>query len=874
MDLTPLHTAGGEPYRIKKKIREDDLTETFQAEDLSIGREVLLVTVKRGAEEARCREFLLHARSLGQLHHPGILPIYDMGLLKGAYFYATRVPPAVPLGKMLRGTSSLLRLVKSRGYRLRILLSVADTIAFAHSQDVAVGRLGFDSIIVGEHGEVIVYDWSASRWMKRGRQPGEGSDPRNEIVREDLRQLALLGMNLMYYKTPEEDVTIARWDQRARYLPPELQLILDRAFLERPLPYASVEEFKQDLTKHLAGYTLDLQKGDLVMAMRGFYRRHSRPINILLGLFLCGCLALGAFFYQHAQRQEDFEQRESRRREREQQLAEAQRAHDAEQQRLAALEKELKTLDENEARSGETLSERRGHLEKLRSEVADLRKESDQRELRQEELELKTSSMDRALGSVAEERKTIQQELQESLAREHERAGTAGDSAHYELQEWWRAVAVRPEFGDDLARILKRRDEWLAEYLLASCAPRYRKAPLPDAAAAANLSANGAFAAWMGAGMLQIATVQTGKVQSVPLENKLSYVTFSRNARVLHGVAGTNRAVIVMLNEDCSVQANASFLWKPKTYGKPLPYFAPQIFCAFDGKDRLWNFEAREGGGETVEPHDWKLPLKGPILDLKSCPRRELLVVMEERNILHAIIPFSNTPPRSAMRPACDHWGFLPGSDILYFCMKNKIELVEIDGLTVVRSLEAAEDIADIAGGPSSTRLWLKGAGNRWSCCDWTHQPPLPLHSAVLPGDLLYAGREALALRAESGPSAIYDFAPPVDEELAKLGAELAAAPSPLMEKVAGRKLKMTTPEGDERVLEAREDIRDVCRPEPASPHLLLLEGEHLIAVWNIPEARRVLEIGRSPAPLKRITYNAPLKAVLSVEEGGQVRMW
>jgi serine/threonine-protein kinase len=174
-------------YRLIKKIDEDSRTRTYKAEDLVLKRRVTFVQLKRGASDRDDRQFLLQARLMGQLKHPGILPLHDMGLHDERYFYSQRVPPGMPLSKLISlhntGSKSPLR-PRSRQI-LYILSQITDAIAHLHSELVTLGRLYTDSVYVGDFGEVVIKDLSKAQKF---------SDPKSEAFTksksDDLQNLA------------------------------------------------------------------------------------------------------------------------------------------------------------------------------------------------------------------------------------------------------------------------------------------------------------------------------------------------------------------------------------------------------------------------------------------------------------------------------------------------------------------------------------------------------------------------------------------------------------------------------------------------------------------------------------------------------------
>jgi serine/threonine-protein kinase len=112
--------------------------------------------------EARER-FVQEAQITGQLEHPNIVPLYDVGQAEGVgdYFILklvrgrTLAEELVQLQKQGAAEEELLRVVG-------ILLRVCDAIAFAHSRGVIHRDLKPSNVMIGEYGQVYVMDWGVA----------------------------------------------------------------------------------------------------------------------------------------------------------------------------------------------------------------------------------------------------------------------------------------------------------------------------------------------------------------------------------------------------------------------------------------------------------------------------------------------------------------------------------------------------------------------------------------------------------------------------------------------------------------------------------------------------------------------------------------
>src|SRR4051812_3276908 len=141
-------------YSLLKKLGEGGMGIVYAARQQSIRRVVALKMLKKaGEQESFQREkFLAEAVITGDLEHPNIVPIYDLGRdEKGAIFYAMKHVKGTPWDKLI-GKNSLHE-------NLEVLMKVADAIAFAHSKDVVHRDLKPENVMIGDFGEVLVMDW-------------------------------------------------------------------------------------------------------------------------------------------------------------------------------------------------------------------------------------------------------------------------------------------------------------------------------------------------------------------------------------------------------------------------------------------------------------------------------------------------------------------------------------------------------------------------------------------------------------------------------------------------------------------------------------------------------------------------------------------
>jgi serine/threonine-protein kinase len=160
-------------YKQLAMLEEGGMGEIHLVYDRELQREVVLKVVRACLDKAGHRRFLREARLAGSLQHPGIVPIYDLGLLSDGrpYFTMRRV-----LGRTLGEVAEQVhRLSDAQGwqvaggwslYRLMdALRRVAEAVGFAHDQGVIHRDLKPANVMIGVHGQVEVVDWGLAQLL-------------------------------------------------------------------------------------------------------------------------------------------------------------------------------------------------------------------------------------------------------------------------------------------------------------------------------------------------------------------------------------------------------------------------------------------------------------------------------------------------------------------------------------------------------------------------------------------------------------------------------------------------------------------------------------------------------------------------------------
>jgi serine/threonine protein kinase len=160
-------------YELGEVLGRGGMGEVRLAKDTRIGREVAVKLIRAdSAKRARLRgRFLFEAKMQGQLEHPSIVPVYDLGVRPdGSEYFTMRRVRGRTLHEVLKALRLGDRGVAAAFTRRRLLAafqSVCLAVEFAHQRGVIHRDLKPPNVMLGEFGEVIVIDWGLAKLRER-----------------------------------------------------------------------------------------------------------------------------------------------------------------------------------------------------------------------------------------------------------------------------------------------------------------------------------------------------------------------------------------------------------------------------------------------------------------------------------------------------------------------------------------------------------------------------------------------------------------------------------------------------------------------------------------------------------------------------------
>ncbi|MBK9388130.1 MAG: serine/threonine protein kinase [Planctomycetes bacterium] len=334
--------------RLVREIARGGVGVVLEAFDPDLGRSVAVKVLREelAGNFALVQRFVEEAQIGGQLQHPGIVPVYELGL------DATRRPYFAMRLVEGRTLASSLAARERGASEHRALLAhferVCQTMAYAHARGVVHRDLKPANVMLGAYGETLVMDWGLAKVLERrepehaaAEAPAASETPlRVETLRsraEDSAQLSQSGERLgtPAYMAPEQargerEAIDARadvwalgamlfeiacgesWHQQdapsrsarerlaAFALEPELERLIERCLeperAERP---SDAGEVASAISAHLAGAEARARAAEIAAAAaetRTRAERKAKRLGLSLAAALAAALVLAALF--------------------------------------------------------------------------------------------------------------------------------------------------------------------------------------------------------------------------------------------------------------------------------------------------------------------------------------------------------------------------------------------------------------------------------------------------------------------------------------------------------------------------------------------------------------------------------------------------
>ncbi len=184
------------PYEVVSPIGAGGMGEVYRARDARLGRDVVIkvLPTEVASDPGRLRRFELEARSTGQLNHPNVLAVYDVGTHDGAPYIVTELLEGETLAARLRTATLTARSAVELG------VQITQGLAAAHEKGIVHRDLKPANIFLTSDGMVKILDFGLAKHV-------EGPSIREQISEmstEDPSTEAGVMLGTVGYMSPEQ----------------------------------------------------------------------------------------------------------------------------------------------------------------------------------------------------------------------------------------------------------------------------------------------------------------------------------------------------------------------------------------------------------------------------------------------------------------------------------------------------------------------------------------------------------------------------------------------------------------------------------------------------------------------------------------------
>jgi WD40 repeat protein/serine/threonine protein kinase len=184
----------GDRYELREEVARGGMGVILKVWDKDLRRTLAMKAAFAGVPDetdpislAQVTRFLEEAQITGQLDHPGIVPVHELGVdEEGRLFFTMRLIRGQTLDEVIR----LARADKdgwSRARALDVMVRVCEAMAYAHSKGVIHRDIKPTNVMVGKFGEVYVMDWGLAKVIGRPDLHGTRLNQSVALLRTQVR---------------------------------------------------------------------------------------------------------------------------------------------------------------------------------------------------------------------------------------------------------------------------------------------------------------------------------------------------------------------------------------------------------------------------------------------------------------------------------------------------------------------------------------------------------------------------------------------------------------------------------------------------------------------------------------------------------------
>jgi serine/threonine protein kinase len=169
----------GRKYRVGKMIAQGGMGAVLDAKDVTTRRVVAMKVMRDVGSEEDLLRFIEEAQVTAQLEHPGVVPVYEIGVdEQDNVFYTMKYVRGTTLHDVIADIDQGIQPTIAKyplAHLLTVFQKVCDAVAFAHSKGVIHRDLKPANVMIGDFGEVMLMDWGVAKLLGRAEKPGSSA---------------------------------------------------------------------------------------------------------------------------------------------------------------------------------------------------------------------------------------------------------------------------------------------------------------------------------------------------------------------------------------------------------------------------------------------------------------------------------------------------------------------------------------------------------------------------------------------------------------------------------------------------------------------------------------------------------------------------
>ena len=271
-------------YELLEKIAHGGMGVVFRARQMSLKRNVAIKMILSGqfAGPQEIKRFHVEAEAAGDLDHPGIVPIFDVGCHQDRHYFSMAFVEGESLAARIKRQPFTPR------EAARMVCKICDAIQAAHDKGIVHRDLKPGNVLLDSHGEPRITDFGLAKRVEEGSEltrtgmvlgtpsymPPEQASGNEIDSSADIYSLGAILYAMVTGTAPfsgnsqletimmvlEDEPTSLR--QHSKTVPKYLDAICLKCLEKKPRErYGSASELASDLNHFLAGEPIEAKKG-------------------------------------------------------------------------------------------------------------------------------------------------------------------------------------------------------------------------------------------------------------------------------------------------------------------------------------------------------------------------------------------------------------------------------------------------------------------------------------------------------------------------------------------------------------------------------------------------------------------------------------